>query len=794
MKIIIAISLLVATAVFAKDDDRLTINRLGYGVFFERIGEITDSGGMIYHPITWSLLIPEFETPNLNLLDCQDTSMADLDMLCKTVNSLITKVNSDVYTQVNKAKRRLAETVSIIPLSNTSKLISEEEVGNSTKNPESRRFRRSLDDAIDEDVLNPEDPEIPDWITNENDVSSNLEYFIPGRLAGDLFTNIFSMPSSSTIKNAESNLRALGGAIYTNTENIKNLGTLLQYVMQVSDKRMDALQDMSQVVYDKLVAVNDYMRAFQTEFYDGIGNITLSLMRMNAFKTTIVSDLYPELNRITMIASLIDDIVERWTFGIINLTSGYISQYLVSEELISNALDYIKTYSLKLPNFSTYRLMSNDPAFYYKLTRMAYARAENKILVTLDIPLFKPQKRLTLYRISSFPMPVKAGQDDDDVKSPHGFTYILDLPEFIAVTENLDAYVELTEAQYLACEGPVKGIQSCGNSVGIPKLTTATHKSCAYSIFSDTPQDVKEYCQTAFTKDIPQGSARQLSSDSSFLIQGGGDDRYWTMTCPGSSKNPQTKIEPCSLCRLKVACGCSLFGTNFRIPTHISGCDQFSSETPVATKIYQQNVATLREFVTDLDLQQVSSYEESIGKAFPAFEVPEIKFTVPDHLDNYIEISRKYASDFAKGAELIKKNLTIFKEKVDEALVEARNFTDQEVDRAGSVLAAIKELFDGLFGGEVWRLISAIFSPIVISGVAFILALIMFIPEFTHDVRRWKERRSEDAEERELLMNYGLRNGIDMMTVGYWPAQTSMLPVAVRVKRNQKGEEYFEAV
>nr|DBA11726.1 TPA_asm: membrane-fusion protein [Malaco herpesvirus 1] len=778
MSLLAVIQLLfLISSVHCVDDDRLTINRLGYGVFFERIGEVTDSGGMIYNPVTWSIIQPEFTTPQVPLLNCSVTTYDDLDLLCTTVNSLISSVNGDVYTQVNQAKKKLADTLKIIPLSNTSVLISETEDENHTAR---KRKKRETYPGLDS-VLNSPDTELPEWITGGTDKSSNLEYLIPGRLAGELFTNIFNMPSSSTIKNTEGNLRALGGAIYTNTQSINNLGTQLQYVIQLADARMDQLENMGTIIVQKMATLNDYMVDFQREFYAGISEIGDSIVRMDEFKSIIVSDLYPELHRAKQTANLIDDLVDRWTFGIINLTSGYISQYLVSEEMIKNALDYIKSTTLTLPTFSAYRLMSQDPAFYYKLNKISYARAENKLLLTMEVPLFIPTKKMTLYRISDFPMPVTAGLEGDDIEGKHGYTSILDLPSFIAVSENLESYIELTDSQYLACDGEVKGIQNCGNNVGVPRLTTAEHKSCAYSIFSDTPQDVKRYCQTAFTKDIPQGSARQLSSDSSFLIQGGGDTKYWTMTCPSSSAQPHTKIEPCSLCRIKVDCGCSLFGTNFRIPTHISGCEEFISGVPSTTKIYQRNIATLREFVSDLDLQQVSSFETSINQMWPSIDLPVIEYTVPDQLDNYIELSNEQGVDFARGAELIKQNLTIYKDRVDEALVTARNFTDQEVNRAGTILGALEELFNGVFGGEIWQVLSAVFSPLGISLLGFIIGLFLFVPALLWDIQEYREKKQERDYERELLMEIGKVNVNSLkINYGFWPKTTTMLPARVK--------------
>lgn len=51
-------------------DDRLTINRMGYGIMFDKIGELADSGGITYYTHTWSLIIPNHTIPSVDEIDC----------------------------------------------------------------------------------------------------------------------------------------------------------------------------------------------------------------------------------------------------------------------------------------------------------------------------------------------------------------------------------------------------------------------------------------------------------------------------------------------------------------------------------------------------------------------------------------------------------------------------------------------------------------------------------------------------------------------------------------------------
>lgn len=142
---------------------------MGYGIMFDKIGELADSGGITYYTQTWSLIIP----------------------------------NYTVYKTITTAKIRLSKGLEVVPLANITKLLNSDQI-----EPRSRRKRkkRSVSFSTTLPPLNTAPlPPIPDWLKEDSE-QNNFEYFIPGRAAGELFTNIFNMPGSSQIKNAVRNL------------------------------------------------------------------------------------------------------------------------------------------------------------------------------------------------------------------------------------------------------------------------------------------------------------------------------------------------------------------------------------------------------------------------------------------------------------------------------------------------------------------------------------------------------------------------------------------------------------
>ncbi|AAS00944.1 ORF54 [Ostreid herpesvirus 1] len=737
-------------------DERLTVNRMGYGVMFDKVSEIIDGGGIVHFSHTWSLIIPTYTIPSVENIDCTLLN-AELTPICDSINNLIDSANTETYNSITDAKLRMAKALDVIPKSKPEDLINIDLGANlettTTAAPQTgnRRRRRAAGDEPNTDDNTPPNLEIPDWLDPDKD-NSDWEILIPGRLAGNLFTSIFDMPGSGTLKNSVRNLKALGGAIYTNTQSIINLNDQFAYIIQTTDKRMDEIQEMGDILVRKIAQTRASMVTFQNEFSAIYGNMSARILMLNKLKSMVVSNLYPDLFRMKVLGKDIETLCDMWTYGLINLASGYISPQLITETMMKHVIDHIVRNIIPQPTYNRFNLLSTDPAFYYKMKKMlSYARTADKVIVTINIPLYRTEGRMPLYRIYSFPIPLTMGTEDTSDK---GYTKMADLPDFIAVDSNTDAYVEMTQAAYLSCSGAVSGIQSCGNAVGVTKRRDVTDMTCAFAIFIDDTTAIGKFCQTAYSDVGPVGSARQLASDSSFLISSGEDtDSFWTVNCPKSTINPISKVVPCNLCRMEISCGCSLSASHFKLNPRIGGCEKSLEGVPKTTKIYSRNMAAVTEFVTDEDLKLVNSYSARVDKLYPPIKMEKLEFKTYDNVEAYAEKSRKYGQDFIKGAELMKKNLTIYKDKVDEGLKKARDFSDQVVDREGSIINAISGLFTDIFGGEVWAVIAAIFSPVFLTAFALIISLINFIPAVRYDYKQYKkEKREKRYEEQRLAL------------------------------------------
>lgn len=85
--------------------------------------------------------------------------------------------------------------------------------------------------------------------------------------------------------------------------------------------------------------------------------------------------------------------------------------------------------------------MSIDFVFYYKMKKMLlYVRIVDKVIVIINILLYRIEGCMLLYRIYSFFILLIMGIEDILDK---GYIKMVDLLDFIVVDSNIDVYVEM---------------------------------------------------------------------------------------------------------------------------------------------------------------------------------------------------------------------------------------------------------------------------------------------------------------------------------------------------------------
>jgi len=720
-------------------DYRQTYIKPGYGVNFDRIDHVVTDGGTSFYTHTWALPWPVVPAASMPLFDC---SLAiDWVKRCASINAYIKDVNIFAYELLNLSAEFLNTCKNQIPPTSNNVLREKSNTG--------RKKRR-----------------VPSWLKPQT--SDYVLDYLPTHMNGRIWSDLTNTPGPRAIRQLKEHLRNTGSAIYAEIEGIKQFETDVSSFSTITNKRINNLLATGNVTNARLQNVIDTIE----HVYNKTGLEEDRLRARMNYATNInrkfITKVLPSVTDFFRTVVDVDIGVRFWINGITALTRGYISPFLVREEEMTKLLNHISQTVLKKPMYLDLRLPSESTAYYYGLKKVAYTHIYNNdskpdegstLYISLSIPLFKTGYTLPVYRIDVYPVPDTAGiiNIEDQTSRKVGFTLLQNLPDFIAVSENKEVYIEMDKKLFLSCSG-YPHAKICSSGMPSLKKRRSGSMSCAFALFIENREEVLKKCDFRYVNTDrwkPYGTAVQLSADSTFLVhasQRGPSPDTWRLSCPLSRLRPQSVLPVCNMCRIKIPCFCTVSGADFYLPPRYTDCvvsNQSLSNT--AQYMYHLNTAMIQQLFPKSAEAQLTSYAQLVEKRHPIFSLPNITFAIEDNFTEYVDLSDKFAADLNKTLECQKKAVAAYTVKEDAALARVRNFSDQLVDRTGNLKKALEDLFDGVFGGSVGLILAVVFSPMGIISIAFILAAFEFIPEITTLVYVTVRRKKADKEYHRLV-------------------------------------------
>lgn len=677
------------------------IQRPGYGVVFTKNSEVVDGGGILIFRNTWAIEIPDYKLVPLKYPSCLNNSY--FIEVCQSLNDLISEANLNVYNMIASSKRLLFKALNMIPQSD------KRDLGRPLAGWSRRRKKREAE------------PTVPSYLKSSK-VEDLLDY-MPSRVMGQFFSNIFSIPAADSIQGMKTAVRFINKGIYDNSGKIYKLQSDFSSVVCASNGRQHQLEKMQTENLKSLDSLIKAIKILSRNTEDALNNISQGIEIMNKMKEKLVAEVIPVIYSYNLVAQDTTRFFDSFTKGLLDLTAGRISKTIISETMINKVLTFITSDLLSGTFYDDLTLISKSPSYYYKIDNIAFARTDKHIMITMNFPLINFGGQMPLYKIDVFPVGLTSGMHLH--KERQGFTKILGLPDFIAISKNKEYFIELSLPQYMSCKGSV--LKSCGSSVAV--VTEKKNPTCAYAIFLDNHNLIRQLCEIGYSKTGPKGSAIQLTNDDTFVVYSGEDSTDWVMTCDSDQNNLQHVI-PCSYCQIKIPCGCSLTAQHFIVPKRINGCEYSTSQN--ITKINFRNTAMLTHFLDNQDLINVRSFDRKLGSLFPTIHLPKINFSYVSNFRNWIEKSQEYKLNYTKIAEKVKMGREIYEDKMDLALAEAKDFTHIQVDRAPDVAKAFGHLFS-MFG-SLGKLLSFLTAPQVLGILAFCIMAFVFFPRFVPDM------------------------------------------------------------
>lgn len=720
-------------------DNRLTYVRQHYGVNFELVDKIITDGGSTFYSHTWLIPWPTVFHISLPRFNC--SSAMKWQKRCLTINRLINIRNHDSFSRHLHLINLLSKATTLVPLNNNNFTI--------------RRVKRDTDNNTQRLNL-----AVPDWLGSDkyDKTSDYIMDALPSHTVGRFFSSLTGTPSKKDVYKLKDKLRFVGKAIYTNREAILQFEQDISSLSSVTNSRIDNLRDGSKIIYNRLRDTIHEMNNTYEKIQSELRDLSLRLSLITEINNQFIREILPVLLESNLMMMNISECIFDWIEGVKILTSGYLAPQIIPENYVKDLLQHIISLISNNAQYRAFKLLSSDPAYIYSLQNIIYSKIlvpmlKNKnngrnekqlyLVVSIKVPLFRSEGILPLYRIDTYPVPTHAGLVKSSSVENKGITYIHNLADYIAVSENLEIFLLMDKKAYFSCKGK-QGLKYC--DLGTPNIKftrTRNSRPCEYLLFIDEQEEIEKNCHIGFSKlkDLPLvGSAVQIKSDSTYLMHASyGSDMHfkekWTLSCPQSKTNPSRNIRVCEMCRLKIPCQCSLSAKNFFLPQSFTHCLPQSSQE--VSYINTVNLPFVKQLFDQEEMAQSNIYKKLQSKFFSHIKIKPINFTIPDNFSSSVVIANKYNADLIKMFSNIKKKLPIFKTKVDYALNKTRDMTDVVAYRQGDLMKAFHELFQGIIGSKLSTIISVIFSPFGLLMIAFILSAFEFIPSFTLDVHNY---------------------------------------------------------
>ena len=259
--------------------------------------------------------------------------------------------------------------------------------------------------------------------------------------------------------------------------------------------------------------------------------------RNNFYNAFLLTAANSQLNSLSDFNENLESLLQALTL----LKKGSLPVSLVSEATLESALNTIAT---ALQSLDRGLAIVKVPILYYygRRVHMHFVNT-TRLLITVPIPIGRGDNIYTIYRTNSFLVPLETS----DVTSL-GFSTIMDLPAYLAVSTSRDHYLQLSESDFDICT--TGRLIECRKP--FPRLIPS-NPTCILALFLDVSAEVHHICdfRIEMNKPIPL-LAYPLATDSFLLVT---DVTPSVMSCPMTLN---TSFDNIAYSIITIPCSCSI--------------------------------------------------------------------------------------------------------------------------------------------------------------------------------------------------------------------------------------------
>ena len=378
-----------------------------------------------------------------------------------------------------------------------------------------------------------------------NDLISLLKGFTPVKsqkrglinAVGSLGKSLFGFATEADIKQIYTHLAALKRDSISDTDMTSKL--------QAGVKELrDHFQTLASYVNDTITSTNSIHRqlgAFQ-HLLDSFQSVQGSTTRQLWNEIFIHGLRILTLQHQTLYQSCLNDLVN-WRTALLSLQQGKIPPYLIPYSAIQQGLRQLKT-TLQSTHGKAFQIKLGPyyEALYYDVITARTRVFEHHLLITAHVPLFTSPDIFDAYKLNPIPNPVPSG-----TKTSSAYTILQNLPDYILISRNNQAYIELTEKQYSNCVGTHFTI--CANVL----QSQAIHSpSCTSAIYFEQQETINRLCSLSITNKPIIPSIEYIGNSRFLLVN---NTRKNHIMCPDQNIR---YLVPAISQVIRLGCGCRL--------------------------------------------------------------------------------------------------------------------------------------------------------------------------------------------------------------------------------------------
>lgn len=371
---------------------------------------------------------------------------------------------------------------------------------------------------------------------------------------------------------------------------------------------------------------NQKVNLYQRYFTKAIGSVVLNV-------TNLIIDLHSQgVLQVAALQNVYWNLNEHEK-AVETLFSGKLPKYFVSPSHLDKILAHV---SNTLPSHGNLKLIYTNHEHYYQMKGIAFARRGENLYIQLKLPISTENSLFYLYHAHIMPMPITP---------QHSHTTIIRTTKrHLAITQNMRAYLTLSDEELQQCEG--HDIRRCQN---FPLISAADKQNCLFAVFTDNLQAIKESCEVDLNTEQLSPIVWHLRETQQYVVYTG--DQNFEISCPDRPVKP---LVNCNLCIIKIPCKCNLQNDKQFFSPHITNCDTELNDVSVEHPI---NLPALMHFLPGLAESDFKA--DTYLKNEMVNDIPEIKI-VSENLDNVINKEEINHASVKQIAESIKSNTKLY--------------------------------------------------------------------------------------------------------------------------------------